>query len=286
MATEIDVLFRGFSAPERAEFLALGESMAFAAGEVILPAGRSEWDTYIVQEGEVSIWVGNARLADLGPGQTIGTSAILFPQLQWSAVRSKTKSILLRIPREELMAFFASHPQRRFQQFCVNLFKIWVEVLNQRNRRIAEIQRKILNASSSRWKNRFKLLVVDDEIEILNLMEEFFQDCYDVVTAKDGREALDRTLTEKPDLILLDLRLPELDGFDVCKRLKIHPEAGHIPIVMVSALNTIPDKVKGMMYGADEYLTKPVDLQQLDDIVKRILVKVYGEPPPPSVYLA
>ena len=277
MATEIDLLFRGFTEPERAEFLALGEPLAFTADEVVLPAGRSEWDIYIIQEGEVSIWVGTAHLADLGVGQTIGTSAILSPQLQWSAVRCKTKGIFLRIPREEVMAFFESRPQRTYQQFCVNLFKVWVEVLNQRNERIAEIQRQILSASSSHWKSRFKLLVVDDEVEIRSIMEEFFQDRYDVVTAVDGVEAVDRSMTEKPDLILLDLRLPELDGYNVCKRLKTHPQTGHIPIVVVSGLNAIPDKVKGMMYGADEYLTKPVDLQQLDDIVKRILVKVYGE---------
>lgn len=277
MSTDLDILFRGLGEEERMTFLGLGEPMDFEADEIILPAGRSEWDAYFIQKGEVSIWVGNACITELKPGDTIGTSAILFPQLQWSAVRGKTDGVLLRIRREDLMAFFETRPQRIFQQFCINLFKVWVEVLNRRNGRVAEIQAQILNISSHREKERYKLLVVDDEEEIRAVLQEFFQGSYDVVTASDGLEAVERALTENPDLILLDLRLPELDGFSVCQRLKTQPQTGHVPIVMVSALNTIPDKVKGMMYGADEYLTKPVDLQNLEDTVKRILTKVYGD---------
>lgn len=277
MATDLDILFRGLGQEERIAFLGLGEPVDFEADEIILPAGRSEWDAYFIQKGEVSIWVGNACITELKAGDTIGTSAVLFPQLQWSAVRGKTHGVLLRIRREELMAFFEARPQRTFQQFCINLFKVWVEVLNRRNARVAEIQARILNASSRREKERYKLLVVDDEEEIREVLQEFFERSYDVVTASDGLEAVERALTENPDLILLDLRLPELDGFSVCQRLKTQPQTGHVPIIMVSALNTIPDKVKGMMYGADEYLTKPVDLQNLEDTVKRVLTKVYGD---------
>lgn len=276
MATEMEILFRGLGESERMAFLALGETVAFKEGEIILPAGRSEWDTYVIQRGEVSIWVGNACLAELQAEQTVGTSAILLPQLQWSSVRAKTECVMLRISREALMAFFESRPPQTFQKFCINLFKLWVGVLNQRNARIAEIQHQIFSASLPREKKRFKLLVVDDEIEIRTAMEEFFENRYTVITAENGLEAVARTLTEKPDLVLLDVRLPELDGFNVCQRLKTHPHTGHIPVVMISALQTIPDKVKGMMYGADEYLTKPVDLQHLDDTVKRVLSKVYS----------
>ena len=107
-------------------------------------------------------------------------------------------------------------------------------------------------------------------------MEEFSKDKYEVVKAMDGSKAIGVTELESPDLVLLDLRLPELDGFQVCQRLKGHPDTGHIPIIMVTALTATPDRVKGLMFGADEYLVKPVDLTHLQETVGRILEKVYG----------
>lgn len=97
-----------------------------------------------------------------------------------------------------------------------------------------------------------------------------------MVKAMDGTTAITLTESENPDLVLLDLRLPELDGFQVCQRLKGHPDTGHIPIIMVTALTATPDKVKGLMYGADEYLEKPVDLRHLQETVGRVLEKLYG----------
>ena len=120
------------------------------------------------------------------------------------------------------------------------------------------------------------MLLVDDEAEILAAMEEFFADRYDIVKALDGQEAVVQVAAARPDLILLDLRLPGLDGFEVCRQLKSRSETDHIPIVMITALTATPDKVKGRMYGADEYLTKPVDLQYLGDTISRILAKAYG----------
>ena len=276
MARDIDILFRGFLDRDRKAFLDLGEEVAFEADEVVLPAGRSEWDLYLVREGQVSVWVGQVRLSDLGPGQVIGSSAMLFPQIQWSAVRANEKSVLLQVPRESAMGFFENRHRRLFQQFCVNLFRTWVEVLRQRNERITEIQSQILGLSPVRGDRRFRLLVVDDEIEILKTMEEFFGLRYDVAVVQDSREALAQTLAQKPDLVLLDLRMPGMDGYEVCKQLKTHPEIGAIPIVVITAMNSTPDRVKGLMYGADEYFNKPVDLEVLDETVARILAKVYG----------
>jgi CheY-like chemotaxis protein len=276
MATEVDILLRNFDQAEREAFLGLGERVAFAAGEVILPAGRSEWDTYIIQQGEASIWVGNARLADLQGGQTLGTAAILAPQIQWSAVRGNTDGVLLRLPREAMMKFFEGLPTRKFQQFCLNVFRVWVEVLKQRNERIAQMQAAMAAVARPERDRRCKILVVDDEVEICRNLEEFFALEYDVVTAGDGRQAVERALAEKPDLILLDLRLPEIDGYQVCKRLKTNARTERIPIVMLTALTATPDKVKGIMYGADEYLNKPVDLPHLADTVRRVLKKVHG----------
>lgn len=273
MAEEMEILFRGFAAGEREAFLALGESVDFGVGEVILPAGRSEWDLYIVEEGEVSIRVGNVRLDELGPGDTVGTSGILAPQIERSAIWGDAPGRLLRIRREAAIGFFERRPRRLFQQFCRNLFKIWVGVLEKRNQRIAQIQGQLLAVTSGGQQRRFKLLLVDDEVEILQVIGEFFAPRYEVATAADGREAVAQALGGRPDLILLDLRLPEVDGYQICRQLKSRAETEHIPIVMLTALNATPDKVKGLMYGADEYLTKPVDLQRLDEVVGRVLAK-------------
>ena len=107
----------------------MGENVPFEIDEVVFPAGRSEWDMYIVKEGELSLWFGNVRLTDLGPGQTLGNSAILIPQVQRSAARGNRKGSLLKLPREAVIEFLESRPERTFQQFCVNFFKVWVEIL-------------------------------------------------------------------------------------------------------------------------------------------------------------
>ena len=275
MSSELEVLFRGLPEGDRAAFLALGETVPFESDQVILSAGRSDWDIYVIEKGELSIWVGRALIANLQSGQTIGTSAVLFPQIQWSAVRSNTDGTLLKIQREAAMCFFESRAQRVFQQFCVNLFRVWVQVLRDRNTRIAQIQAQLLRGAQLRSNERYSILVVVDEAEILEAMSEFFGERYDVVTAQDGAEAIERAMTERPDLILLDLRMPKVDGYQVCRRLKTDPETGYIPIVMLTALDAA-DKVKGLIYGADESLTKPVDLELLDETVSRVLAKAYG----------
>lgn len=276
MASEIEILLRGFSDPERRAFLALGKPVDFDAGEVILSAGRSEWDIHIVEEGQAAVRVGNVTLAELEAGDTIGTSAILAPQIERSAIWGTTPGRLRRIQREAVLGFFEARPRQLFQQFCRNLFKVWVGVLAGRNQRIAEVQRRLLATGEDERRGRLKLLIVDDEIEIRQVLGEFFAEGYEVATAQDGREALALALTEKPDLILLDLRLPEIDGYQVCRQLKTRAETERIPIVMLTALNATPDKVKGLMYGADEYLAKPVDLERLAEAVSRTLAKVYG----------
>ena len=190
MSDDLEVLFRGLPDEDSRAFLALGVSVPFEAGQVILPAGRSDWDIYVIEAGELSVWVGYALIGTFKRGQTIDTSSILFPQIQWSAVRSDTAGRLLKIQREAVMGFFESRAQRVFQQFCVNLFKVWVEVLRDRNARIADIQGELLYAPKPGAKERYSILVVDDEA-----MAEFFGERYDVITAPDGAGAIESALT-------------------------------------------------------------------------------------------
>jgi class 3 adenylate cyclase/CheY-like chemotaxis protein len=94
---------------------------------------------------------------------------------------------------------------------------------------------------------------------------------YEILTAADGREALDIGRTAQPDLILLDVMMPELDGFEVCRRLKADPSLPFIPVIMVTAKSDSSDIVAGLEAGGDEYLTKPVDHAALVARIKSML---------------
>ncbi|ALN41575.1 diguanylate cyclase response regulator [Rickettsia rhipicephali] len=104
------------------------------------------------------------------------------------------------------------------------------------------------------------ILVVDDiEPNIKLLTAKLLQEYYTVLTANSGKEALAILKKEKIDIILLDVMMPEIDGFEVCKTIKTDPATTHIPVVMVTALSDIDDRVKGLEAGADEFLTKPIN---------------------------
>ena len=117
-----------------------------------------------------------------------------------------------------------------------------------------------------------KILVVDDEIKNVKLLEALLLPRgYTVVKAYNGEEALQQVQQERPDLILLDVMMPLLDGFEVCKRLKGNDETRLIPVVIMTALSQVEDRVKGIEAGADDFLTKPVNR---DELMARIRTSV------------
>ncbi|MEI7668829.1 MAG: PleD family two-component system response regulator [Pseudomonadota bacterium] len=105
-----------------------------------------------------------------------------------------------------------------------------------------------------------EILIVDDIPANVKLLElKLTNEYYDVITASDGFQAIEKAKQKKPDLILLDVMMPGMDGFEACKKLKADPEVSHIPVVMVTALSDISDRVKGLEAGADDFLTKPIN---------------------------
>jgi DNA-binding response OmpR family regulator len=111
---------------------------------------------------------------------------------------------------------------------------------------------------------RAKILIVDDEPFNVDYLEQELEDFgYDTVSATNGQEALEKVASEAPDLILLDVMMPLMDGFTVCRRLKDNEDTRLIPIVMMTALGSVEDRVKGIEAGADDFLTKPVDDREL-----------------------
>src|SRR5713101_9627538 len=109
-----------------------------------------------------------------------------------------------------------------------------------------------------------KILVVDDEVDNVRLLEALLlRRGFEVVKARNGAEALQQVDREQPDLILLDVMMPIMDGFEVCKILKDNPETRLIPVVIMTALGQVEDRVKGIEAGADDFLTKPVHRDEL-----------------------
>jgi two-component system cell cycle response regulator len=105
-----------------------------------------------------------------------------------------------------------------------------------------------------------RILVVDDILPNVKLLEaKLTSEYYDVLTATSGQEALDKVTRESPDIVLLDVMMPGMDGFEVCRRIKDSPEHAHIPVVMVTALTGAEDKVRGLEAGADDFLSKPIN---------------------------
>src|SRR5215813_9952588 len=105
-----------------------------------------------------------------------------------------------------------------------------------------------------------RVLVVDDVPANVKLLEaRLSAEYFDVVTAVSGVEALGICERAECDVVLLDVMMPDMDGFEVCRRLKTNPVTHHIPVVIVTALDQPSDRVKGLEAGADDFLTKPVD---------------------------
>ncbi len=120
-----------------------------------------------------------------------------------------------------------------------------------------------------------RILVVDDEKLNVELLEGFLSRKYEVVKAYNGKEALLEVEKNPPDLILLDIMMPGMTGYEVCMKLKGDKKTLHIPIVMVTALT---EKIKGIESGADDFLTKPVDMNELMVRVKSLLrIKYYHD---------
>ena len=117
-----------------------------------------------------------------------------------------------------------------------------------------------------------KILVVDDEPEVVELVKNRLEDNdYEVITANDGEEALYRANTEMPNLIILDIMMPVIDGYDVCVRLKTDRKLCHIPILMLSAKIRYNDKKIAEQCGANAYIPKPYSSEMLLDEINKFL---------------
>lgn len=119
-----------------------------------------------------------------------------------------------------------------------------------------------------------KILIVDDEESIRTLLSyNLAQSNFETITAEDGEEAIQKIVAEQPDLVLLDLMLPKIDGIDVCKQLR--HDNNRVPIIMLTARGEEPDKILGLEIGADDYMTKPFSPREVIARVKAVLRRTH-----------
>ena len=118
------------------------------------------------------------------------------------------------------------------------------------------------------------VLLVDDNAQNLELLEAYMEDLPEVrvVTAVNGLEAMEKVAAESPDLILLDIMMPKMSGFEVCKRIKADPKTRDTLVVMVTALNEASDIERGAECGTDDYISKPIDRKALVGLVRNLLM--------------
>lgn len=120
--------------------------------------------------------------------------------------------------------------------------------------------------------DRETILVVDDNRDNVDILRAFLESRgYVVAEAQDGRTALARVEELHPDLVLLDVMMPGMDGWEVCRTIKNHPDHGTTRVMMVTAKGGFEDKFEGLRSGADDYVVKPVDLKELAEKVERNL---------------
>ncbi|HZM14479.1 MAG TPA: response regulator [Candidatus Krumholzibacteria bacterium] len=117
-----------------------------------------------------------------------------------------------------------------------------------------------------------KILVVDDEVYILHILDFILgAENYDVVTATNGEQALQKVREEKPDLVILDIMMPKLDGYETCRMIKKDPATKNIPVILLTAKGREVDQKLGREVGANDYMTKPFSPSKLIERVQAIL---------------
>jgi two-component system alkaline phosphatase synthesis response regulator PhoP len=117
-----------------------------------------------------------------------------------------------------------------------------------------------------------KILVVDDEIYIVHILDfSLGMEGYEVLTALDGEQALEKARAEHPDLIVLDIMMPKLDGYETCKMLKADAATRDIPVILLSAKGRNVDQKVGFEVGADDYITKPFSPRKLVERINALL---------------
>lgn len=134
--------------------------------------------------------------------------------------------------------------------------------------------------------NKKLLLIADDDPKILDVITIYLEEEFEIITAKNGEEAIEKVQEQTPDAVVLDVMMPEMNGYDVAKWLKTKREYNPIPIVMLTALDKRGDQIAGFRVGADKYLTKPFSLEDLKSTIEDVIKKNGNTPNANKKYLS
>lgn len=119
--------------------------------------------------------------------------------------------------------------------------------------------------------DRPKVLLVDDDISFLELVKLYIGERYQVTTATDGHDIFDKLKSQVPDIVVLDVMMPRMDGYQVCKTIKSDERLRHIPVILLTAKSTQVDVEAGEKSGADSYIAKPFDFDELFEAIEKLL---------------
>ncbi|TNE47216.1 MAG: response regulator [Deltaproteobacteria bacterium] len=152
---------------------------------------------------------------------------------------------------------------------------VWThQLVDQESFRFIELDQVTERRAVPRQEHQFKearLLIVEDNLELLRFLNTLLGETYDIYTATDGQTALEQAKLRKPDLILSDVMIPIMDGFELCEKVKTDPETMHIPVIMLTARGKVEDRITGLEQGADAYISKPFSPKELRTIVRETL---------------
>lgn len=152
---------------------------------------------------------------------------------------------------------------------------VWThQLVDQESFRFMELdqvtERRVIPRQDHQFKEA-RLLVVEDNVELLRFLNSLLGETYEIYTAMDGGTAFEQAKLRKPDLILSDVMIPVMDGFELCERIKKDPDTMHIPVIMLTARAKLEDRIAGIEHGADAYLSKPFSPKELRTLVRETL---------------
>ena len=127
------------------------------------------------------------------------------------------------------------------------------------------------NNSKEQSKKKHSVLVVENELDIQNFLKSALSNTYNVTIANNGVEALEEIKKTEFSTVISDVMMPEMDGFELCKRIKDNPETCQLPVLLLTALGDNADLIKGLEFGADEYISKPFSLKHLELRLKKLI---------------
>ena len=122
---------------------------------------------------------------------------------------------------------------------------------------------------------KIKILIADDDKNVVNIIRYSIDDQYEILEAANGKEALGMVFARSPDILVLDIMMPEMDGYMVCKELKEHDSTKNLPIIILSAKGSVDDKLKAIGFGIDDYMVKPFDPRELEARIKMRLQRTH-----------